>query len=1368
MRKLPCIVCSQKGKIEMKKRTVKKIWKRGGVFFAAFIMMTSNFSMLSAMGNNVDVNNSQLNEEQKLEKKASIQANDFAVALSEITEMMYEEAFITLAEAKAFAVGDNPTEIADIQVMSIMPTTTGIHEVIFGTKEGETVSVKSYVYDCINEERDEALNASDFEITFEQLEQLNDDVDLRVRTFIELAGARAENITTLPLEKPEELLVDVMTEDDLTTSGRKFITFQTNTGKVTKTVILHVSEPITETMTVDAMINARDFAIKINDVPDANFVQLASAKAWNLVTGEQIRKIRVREDKPIKVGNYKITFEAVNTRDEVLIERAVNVYIYDDIGTGADGSVQGLRVHDVTMEISKFNPYRFVLDAIELAGVELTDITTLPPTKIDPINVKFIGKIPNGVLGTTLLTFGTPNGAIRKTVYLHIVDTREFDFTADAIVQYERGQRVDYNKFMADIHVQASKAFVTKSNFAEVTDFNTVGAYAVLILGIDVATGEEKIRTSIVLITDETTKIDESAQVMFSAQSFTMQRSELRDANFVSLAGAKAWDMYTGDALVVEVANENPVQVGAHTIVFKANNKEGIIGTTEITAYVYSVINRRSQEAINAQNFSINRLEITPETYKEAFIKAAKAKAYYTHFLPPIELAEVDVSSAMPTTTGAHLVTFVTKSGKTKITVIAKIENGDSFSIVANSIVKYHKDTRVDETTFAVDANIRANKEFLIMSDFEEVVDFHTVGVYIVEITGVATTGEVKLVKTSVVITDENTLLDVEQQLMLFTLDFALTVGEASEVDYVKRAEAKAWNIRTGEEITHMRIREEQPITAGDYNVTLELLHSNNSVLLTKTVRVYIYDNIGTDQDGVRQGIRAADFVIELADFDDLSNEEYQQLIIECAQAHAWDVTVLPPVQLTDGITIDKRIWTAGPHNVTVFSPNGRASVSIVVNVLDSRTEGIRAHDYVIYHIGTHITDEQFVQDTILNLNGSVDLLTVDLTNVDFDTVGVYRGLIEVTVKINDHHSMKDSLFVIVLVVDDGVTIDVRNGTMVTANDFDLQTGTLVNQNFVVLACAEAWDIFSGEKKEVVYLREEEGRFKSGDYNIMFGVLDESGKVIMTKSVTAYIYDGMDLNQWGGMEGIRAKDVVISLEEIRSETYASELIKRAQVELHDISSLPPTILDATAVRVLADVPTKSGLIPVTFQSPNGDAQVTVYVHVVDSDRFDFVANRIAHYYKGMQIDGINFLNHVHASANKPSTVTSNFEEVVNLDEVGVYIVELRAVDNDTGEEKKFRTSVIVMDHGTMMINLEHYTMINAHYFGVNKIRAHDLDYVELAKAKAWDIRTGAEIGPVRLRGTKPTTVGDHLITFEVVNDKAEIIAEVTLKMKVFE
>jgi len=218
--------------------------------------------------------------------------------------------------------------------------------------------------------------------------------------------------------------------------------------KTTKDIEVYVYDEVNENHTYS--LNAHSFAIKLSDIPahaqefKEKMIAAAEAKGFDVSVlppnVQEPLELTVEPAGITATGTHRVTFKIVGVEPEVA--RTVDAYVYDDIATGNDGSIQGLNATNFKIELSEFKD----LDAAEYealfvmrANAKAYDITTLPPTEAEG-NVTISSARPT-IFGVHKVTFVSPNGAAQVTVDVEVTDTRDFDFSADATAQVNHTQQ---------------------------------------------------------------------------------------------------------------------------------------------------------------------------------------------------------------------------------------------------------------------------------------------------------------------------------------------------------------------------------------------------------------------------------------------------------------------------------------------------------------------------------------------------------------------------------------------------------------------------------------------------------------------------------------------------------------------------------------------------------------------------------------------------------------------------------------------------------------------------------------------------------------------------------------------------------------
>jgi len=650
------------------------------------------------------------------------------------------------------------------------------------------------------------------------------------------------------------------------------------------------------------MMYAQNFAVKINDVPAADFVALSGAKAWYIVNGEAIPTVRLRGEKPTTKADHEVTFEAV-VDDKPVAEKTVIAYIYDDIGEEVPGdeSKQVIRANDFTVdlkELADMDEAAYQRNAIGWARVEVYDITNLPPTRLDANTVKVIGDLPL-VAGQTTVTFVSPNEKAQQTVNVTVTNnepSEPFEFTAEKMVAYTKGAKVDEATFFKDANVNGNKPYRATSNFADRVKLDTVGDYQVTITGIDTETNEMKSVTTVVQVRDKDTEGEGDGTAMMSAHDFALKIEDVATADFISLAEAKAWVEATNEPIpTIQVQTPKPTTVGSYNVTFAALNKDGkVLVTKTVFAHIYNDLgegeNGKNIQAIRANNFTVELSQINAETYATDVLTWAQVELYDITTLPPVvmDVNSVTVLGDVPAGIGETTVTFVTPNGGAQVTVEVNVVDNSVFEFSAEQMVEYMKDTQVDEARFFKDANVSANKPYTATSNFEATVKLDTVGVYPVTITGKDTaTDAEKQVVTVVLVRDEDTSIDENHKAMMSAHGFVIKLSEVQAADFVLLAEAKAWDMTTGLALPTVRMKSEKPTVAGKHTVTFEALNAAEVIVVQKDVEVEVVDDSGmSENDVVLEADNVTFTVGEVNTFKD--NGKLETEVLKRAKAKAY------------------------------------------------------------------------------------------------------------------------------------------------------------------------------------------------------------------------------------------------------------------------------------------------------------------------------------------------------------------------------------------------------------------------------------------------------------------------------------------------
>jgi len=955
--------------------------------------------------------------------------------------------------------------------------------------------------------------------------------------------------------------------------------------------------------------------------------------------------------------------------------------------------------------------------------------------------------------------------------------------------QYDQGQQVSEEQFLTDIDATANVTLIEKTTSGfENVDFNTVGVYVVEVTGKD-RLGRTATRPVVVLITDADTVVDLARQGMMRARSFVIQRSKMRDANFVERAEAKAWTwtqspegkVTVNNNASVQMRGNKPTTVGEHPVVFEAVNESGDVAVEKaITVYAYRVVNEGANEALNATRFTIELeqlLELDEQTYKEAFIDLAHVHAYNLNTMPPTELSsnEIEVVSPLPPKFGGNYqITFRTLQGKTQTTVIAEVrdqigglneiephtfgasldkndnvrngENGQTLlnrdaDFSAEKFVEYRKNkTNLTEAQFLADAKVVVDEQYNVTTDFDDKVKIDTLGVYPVTITRTdATTGAVQKATTRVLVINDNVTIDQQHEVMMHTSSrmskFFQFDGRPKEVDWVAYFKVQAWDLRTSEKLK-VRLQGEVPLVYGLHTVTFEALNANDEIVMKKTADVYI----GSTNEDPNAPIpfflvNGVDFEIPLELAKDPANFLNHAQVAAYRYDDASDWKKRTPVDVTFVNAEDtiKKIQEQGTGDyVITFLPEGSKELFAprTVTVTDSKVS-MHTHDVVMSVAEAQATDvTDMVRRTVSDLKTENKLYTKKLFLDEDD--------------------------------DDGA-----DGLLAVVYD-------------KVDAQIEATEISDDEISALKAIK----KGQTEPLTITITARDNAGD-FTTQQVNVYVYDEVNNEK---KQAINAHNFAIKRSDINRDAYEAQFIALANATVYDFNKVPPVMSNVLQVVINQQMFSTVGDYTVTFRTPDGNTSKDVIAHVyedINETKDEAMnANNFAIGLSDLPPDD-NALNEKlitlaeakgYDISSIPSAEPTEIEVKVSTlrpTKRGEYDVTFETI---TGK-MKLQVKMYVYD----VVNYKEERAMNAKEFTMPwqlMQKATEERLIALAEVAAYDITDIKEQPPVvaaeqiMLKSTRPTQVGIHDVTFGIVDRLAKPNSvhetEITVKANVID
>jgi len=1517
-----------------------------------------------------------------------ITAYDFNLKLSEVPNAD----FVERARAQAWRI--STSDEVSVEYEGTKPTTGGEHWILF--KSGAT---SKRVKVTISDDVDPTLTA-DARMIYEKDARRNPDQFLRdVHAVLDKKGKITSDFASVvDLNKVGVYIVTIQGED---ATG--------NYSNMVRTSVLVRDANTVIDDANDTMLSAYNFNLNLSQVRDADFVALARAEAWRISTADKIG-VRHVSDKPTTGGTHDTTFNVgetiktikANITDDVDPElKADNRIIYDqntrktpeeflqDVHAALDEAGTITSDFRTKVNLNKVGVYIVTLQGEDLARnksnivkttVLVTDASTVIDDTHDTMMTAYdfnlnLSQVPNANfvalaraqawristseeirvshIGDKPTTGGAHDtrfsaGETNKTIKANITDDVDPELTADARIIYNKDTNKSSEEFLQDVHARLNEAGTITSDFRSLVDLNKVGVYIVTLQGEDLAGNKSNVVKTTVFVTDTNTIIDDAHDTMITAYDFDLNLSEVREADFVTLARAQAWRISTSEEVRVQHVGDKPTTGGAHDTTFRARetnktikanitddvdpeltadarivydkgtnknpeqfledikarlneagtitsdfgsivdlnkigvyivtlqgedlagNKSNVVKTTVFVTDANTIIDDAHDTMITAYDFD-SKLSDVPAS---DFVSLARAQAWRISTSEEVGVTHI---GDKPTTGGAHDTTF--RAGETNKVIKANITDDVDPELTADARIIYDKDVNKNPEQFLEDVKARLNEAGTITSDFASVVDLNKIGVYIVSVQGEDVAGnKSNIVKTTVFVTDANTIIDDAHDTMITAYDFDLNLSQVQGADFVALARAQAWRISTSEEMNVNHVGE-KPTTGGSHDTTFNVGETNKtikanitddvdpeltaddriiynkdvnknpeqfledikarlneagtitsdfaSVVELNKIGVYIVTVQGEDLAGNKSNIvkttvlvtdantiidDAHDTLITAYDFDLNLSQVPGADFVALARAQAWRISTSEALDVQH---IGGKPTTGGAHDTT-FNV-GETNKTIKANITDDVDPELTADARIIYNKDVSKSPEQFLEDIKARLNEAGTITSDFASIVDLNKIGVYI----VTVQGEDLAGNKSNIVKTTVFVTDGNTIiDDEHDTMLVAYDFDLNLSQVPGADFVALARAQAWRISTSEAIGVQHVGDKpttggghDTVFNAGETSktIKANITDDvdpelsaDARIIYDKDVNKnpeqFLEDiNARLNEAGTITSdfasvVKLDKIGVYIVNVQGEDLAgnkSNVVKTtvfvtdsntiiddehdtmitaydfdlnlSQVSAADFVALARaqawriSTSETIGVQHVGDKPTTGGTHDTVFSA--GETNKTIKANITDDVDPELAAEARIIYDKDISKTPEQFLEDIKASLNEAGTITSDFNNVVDLNKIGVYIVTVQGEDLAGNKSNVVKTTVLVTDAFTV-IDDGHDTMLVAYDFRVFLGDIGNADFVNLAKAQAWRISTSEAIG-VNHVGDRPSTGGAHDVSFAAGETNKTVKAVVT-------
>ncbi|WP_270996407.1 LapB repeat-containing protein [Listeria seeligeri] len=793
------------------------------------------------------------------------------------------------------------------------------------------------------------------------------------------------------------------------------------------------------------------------------------------------------------------------------------------------------------------------------------------------------------------------------SVIVHVAKDPAPVITADNTISYPKNSTIDSQQFLADVNATTDDGSSITSDFDTVVDFTTAGDYTVTLNSVNAdGVAANPVTVTVTVEKAPAPVITADNTISYPKNSTVDSQQFFDDINASTNDGSPITSDFD---TVVDFATP-----GDYTVTLNSVNSDGV-AASPVTVTV--TVEKAPAPIITADN------EIT-------YMKNSTISS--TQFLTDISATTNDSSPITSdfdtvvdfTTAGDYTVTLqsINSDGVSAnpVNVIVHIAKDPAPVITADSAISYPKNSTIGSQQFLADVNATTDDGSSITSDFDTVVDFTTAGDYTVTLNSVNSDG-VAADPVTVTVTVEKAPAPV------ITAD--------SEITYMKHSTISSAQFLTDISAT---TNDSSPITsdfatvvdfetAGDYTVTLQSLNSDGVTASPVTTVVHIEKDPAP--------VITADNTIS---YPKNSTIDSQQFLADV------NATTDDGSAITSDFDTVVDFTTAGNYTVTLNSVNSdgvaASPVTITVTVEKAPAPVITADNEVSYPENSTIDSQQFLTDINATTDDSSPITSDFATVVDFSTAGDY------TVTLNSVNS--DGVAANPVTVT--VTIEKAPAPVITAdNEVSYpENSTIDSQQFLTDIHASTSDSspITSDFATVIDFS------TAGDYTVTLNSVNSDGVAANPVTVTVHVEKA-------------PAPVITANNEV---SYPENSTINSQQFLTDINAITNDgSLITSNFDTAVDFST-AGDYTVTLQSVNADGvaanPVTVIVHIEKAPAPIITADSKVSYPEKSKITATQFYKDIHAKTNDGSSITSDFDTIVNFQVAGDYKVTLRSVNAD--------------------------------------------------------------------------------------------------------
>ncbi|MBC1828082.1 LapB repeat-containing protein [Listeria seeligeri] len=779
--------------------------------------------------------------------------------------------------------------------------------------------------------------------------------------------------------------------------------------------------------------------------------------------------------------------------------------------------------------------------------------------------------------------------------------------TADNAISYPKNSTIDNQQFLTDINATTDDGSVITSDFDTVVDFTTAGNYTVTLNAVNT----DGVAADPVTVTVTVEKAP--APIITADSEITyMKNSTISSAQFLTDISAT-----TNDGSPITSDFDTVVDfttAGDYTVTLQSLNSDGVAANpVSVTVHVA----KDPAPVITADSTISYPKNSTVDS--EQFLTDINAT---TDDDSPIT-SDFDTVVDF-TTPGDYTVTLnsVNTDGvaANPVTVTVTVEKAPAPVITADSTISYPKNSTVDNQQFLTDINATTDDGSVITSDFNTVVDLTTAGDYTVTLNSVNSDG-VAADPVTVTVTVEKAPAPV------ITADNTISYPKNSTVDDQQFLTDVNATTDDGSVITSDFNTVVDLTTAGDYTVTLNSVNSDGVAANPVTVTVTV--------EKAPAPVITADSEITYMKHSTISSAQFLTDV---------NATTNDGSPITSDFATVVDFETAGDYTVTLQSLNSdgvaASPVTTVVHVEKDPAPVITADNTISYPKNSTTDSQQFYTD----VNATTD--DGSAITSDFDTIVDFSAPGDYTVTLNSVNSDGVAANPVTVIV----TVEKAPAPVISAdNEVSYpENSTIDSQQFLtdINATTSDGSPITSDFATVVDFS------TAGDYTVTLNSVNADGVAANPVTVTVHVE--------------KAPAPVITAD--NEVSYPKNSTIDSQLFLTDINATTDDGSPITSDFDTAVDFSTAGDYTVTLQSVNADGvaanPVTVIVHIEKAPAPIITADSKVSYPEKSKITAVQFYKDIHAKTNDGSSITSDFDTIVNFQVAGDYKVKLQSVNTD--------------------------------------------------------------------------------------------------------